>query len=236
MSRDFGRKMWDVIHGVAAGYPVNEDMSRKEKEAWANKYLVFYQTLQYVLPKQAWRDTMFYVMTTGPGKLGEAEMRRINEAKNPKKALSRKLFQLHDAVRERLRQPVHKGCYDTWYARYAGTSAGTAGRKSAVIDAGGASMLRALLEVRADPMDVFLRERIPGYQSIKLHRKAELRDMYLQEGAEWWWNKLASSYEKETPAKQRELVKSAFLARFQRGRNVPVNVAKDLLAVLPKLR
>lgn len=235
--KEFGRKLWEVMHRVAAGYPVHEDMPPSEKRTWSNRYLVFYQSLQFVLPTKKWRESLYYAMNSGVGKLDEAEMRIINASKNPKKALSFKIFKIHDTVRDALGLRVYpKSCYETWYKRYLASASGTRTNVVVPIDISGVRSLERLLETRDDPMNTYMYTKIPNYSSLRPYQKAEMRPRYLRDAATWWWKELAKKYPKETNARRRELVKAAFLARFQRTRSVPANTAKNVWARLPKLR
>lgn len=225
--------MWDVIHTVAAGYPVTPDMSKQEKAAWANAYLAFFRSLIYVLPKTQWRSSAQYALEASPGKLDDETMLKINETKSPKRSLSKKLFQAHDAVRTLLGQSLSRGQYARWFDKYAGASIGSTNDKKNS-DPVGVGLLAKELEVRADPMNVFLRERIPGYSNFRPHEKAKTRPAYLHEAAIWWWNKLAKRIPgDEAPSRRREIILTQFSRSYRRTRQKPGALVKNVWAMLP---
>ena len=231
-SKNFGRQLWSVMHRIAAAYPVNQDMSRSEKMAWGSKYLVFYKSLQYVLPFQQWRNNYFTAITTGRGRLDDEEIAKINESKSPRKAFAKKVFQIHDAVRQKLNQPIAKGTYDALFAKYSKWGAQNQDTRVPK-DAQAISLLMDMLSERDDAMDDYLRKHVTGYNSMGAYRKKQLRPDYLRDAAIWWWERLAKPYVQEPNGRRRKLVLAIFDKRFQRKRHVVRNFVRNIKAIAP---
>ena len=244
--------MWDVLHTVAAGYPVTKYTPNTEKEMWAKRYRLFFESLKFVLPFDAWRDTLQYAYETPTGHVTEKAFREINEAIDPKKALSRKVFAIHDIVNNALGKKVHRGSYDSFFDKYRlnkklrsnanSSKAGQAKTISVPIDPMGVKTLMELLEKQDSAMNMYLRDKIPGYGGLKRHQQKRYRSMYRQVSylkmvAEWWWERLVPQFAGiNSAAVRRERVVDAFLNKYQRARYVPLNTLKNIKTFVPSLR
>lgn len=217
--RLLGRDMWKVLHIIAVNFPDGPKGGLSQQRL--KGYYDFFNSLQYVLPRAAWRD-MWRNITSG----GETELDWSTfQALRDHRQLSRWLFAVHDAVREDLKQPASKVSYAKLYDEYKKyrTNAGGSVTQTMNADTQGIDKLKQMLPRRIRAMDTYL-ENMYGneYTTWPRARKDMLRKAHVDDAAKWFWltlsdraAKLDSAFNTLTNAQRRNRILSQFQFNYR---------------------
>ena len=197
--RLMGRDIWKVLHIIAVNFPdgPKEGLSQQRLKG----YYDFFNSLKYVLPRSAWRDTWNHATAGGDTELAWTSFQTLRDHRN----LSRWLFSVHDSVRDELKQPKSKDSYAKLYASYRKYRRGvrqsnTTDARNTNTDPIGIGKLKALLPSRAKAMDAYL-GTIYGatYATWPQARKEAARKTHLNEAAAWFWTIMSDRAAKADP-------------------------------------
>lgn len=186
-----GRDIWKVLHVIAVNFPDGKKDGLSEQRL--KGYYDFFNSLKYVLPRSAWRETWSHVTAGGDTELSWKSFEFLRDHRN----LSRWLFAVHDAVSEDLKQPRSKVSYAKLYASYRkyrkGVRQSNMTNVNGIEDPVGIAKLKVMLASRSKAMDTYLATVYgDAYASWPQTRKEAARKTHVTEAAAWFYATLSN--------------------------------------------